>query len=329
MFALDERTANVLTTIALFAVAAAIAYAARQTLVVFALALMLAYLLEPIVAAVQQRLPLDPARRRTAAIGVVYAVGAAAASGAWYLLAPRVADQVQRLRAAAPRMLASLSDPAALAQGGGAVSDAVVRAAATASAAVTNTGLFLMIPVVAAFFLQSRSTVIDQAIDLFSERRDRASVKRTVERIDTMLAEYVRAQLTLAGLSAAFYTTSMAFLHLPYPLVFGLVGGALEFLPVVGWVLASAMMLTVGWMAHANWLALGGALVAWRIVLDVAISPRVMGSRLQIEPITVLFALMAGGQIGGILGVVLAVPAAAIVRILWIERMLKQTQAAA
>jgi len=55
----------------------------------------------------------------------------------------------------------------------------------------------------------------------------------------------------------------------------------------------------------------------------------VMGSRLQIEPITVLFALMAGGQIGGILGVVLAVPAAAIVRILWIERTLKQTQAAA
>jgi len=49
-------------------------------------------------------------------------------------------------------------------------------------------------------------------------------------------------------------------------------------------------------------------------------SPRIMGDRLQIEAFTVIFSLMAGGQIGGLLGVVLAVPAVAVCRILWLER---------
>jgi predicted PurR-regulated permease PerM len=70
-------------------------------------------------------------------------------------------------------------------------------------------------------------------------------------------------------------------------------------------------------------------IVVWRLVQNFVISPRVVGDRLQMEPITVFFALMAGGQIAGLLGVVLAVPVVAVARILWRERTSRQNAAAA
>ena len=54
-----------------------------------------------------------------------------------------------------------------------------------------------------------------------------------------------------------------------------------------------------------------------------------MGDRLEMEPLTVIFALMAGGQIGGLLGVVLSVPVVAVLRILWLQRSSRQNAAAA
>jgi len=68
----DDRTGNILTTVALFATVAAMAYAARATLVVFVLSLLLAYLLEPMVAWVQRLLPLPSSR--TGAVALVYLV---------------------------------------------------------------------------------------------------------------------------------------------------------------------------------------------------------------------------------------------------------------
>jgi predicted PurR-regulated permease PerM len=67
----------------------------------------------------------------------------------------------------------------------------------------------------------------------------------------------------------------------------------------------------------------------WKTVENVVASERIMGQRLAMDPITVLFALMVGGQIGGLLGVILSVPAVAVLRILWLERSRGQSAAAA
>jgi len=111
----------------------------------------------------------------------------------------------------------------------------------------------------------------------------------------------------------------MTALGFPYPLVLDLIAGALEFVPVVGWIIASAIVLTFGWLAHAHWIWMAAVIAGWQTVLNLVIWPRIMGDRLQMEPITVMFALMASGQVGGLLGAVLSVPAAAVVRIVWLE----------
>jgi len=328
VLALDDRTGNVLTTIALFAVVAAVAFAASATIVVFVLALLFAYLLEPLVAWVERRLP-PRVSGRTRAIAVVYLMGAGVAAAAGYAAGPAIAAQWRRLADASPDMVGRLTDREFLAQHGSAIATIVDRAVGAVTTAAESAGWLVMVPVVAVFFLQNRTGFLDGTVDLFAQRRERAGVKRTVERIDAMLAQYVRAQLVIAGLSAAAYTVSMSVLGFPYPLALGLIGGALEFVPVVGWVIASAIMLTTGWLAHAHWIWMGVVIVGWQTVLDLVISPRIIGDRLQMEPITVMFALMAGGQIGGLLGAVLSVPAAAVLRIVWLEHKERRAAAAA
>ena len=78
-------------------------------------------------------------------------------------------------------------------------------------------------------------------------------------------------------------------------------------------------ILAVGFLTHAHWIWMAGLLVAWRLVQDYVNSPRIMGNNLDLQPLTVVFALMVGGQVGGIAGVFLSVPTVAVLRIVWLE----------
>jgi len=328
MIALDDRTGNVLTTIALFATVAAVAYAARTMLVVFVLSLFFAYLLEPSVGGAQRLFTRRPISRAHA-IAFVYAGAAVLLGAAAYAIAPVAADQMRRLRAAGPDLLARVTDRGFLAQHGDLITQYAGRAAHAAGSVAADIGWLFLVPIIAVFFLGNRMALIDGAIALLSHRRDRADVKRTIESIDIVLAQYVRGQLALAGLSVVFYSLSMALLGFPYPLALGIIGGALEFLPVVGWMLAAALMLASGWAAGAPWLPMAALIVIWRVVQSFVNSPRIMGNRLELEPLTVILALTAGGQIGGLLGVVLSVPIVAVLRILWLEHASREKAAAA
>ena len=64
---------------------------------------------------------------------------------------------------------------------------------------------------------------------------------------------------------------------------------------------------------------MAGLLVAWRLVQDFVLSPRIMGVNLEVQPLIVVFALMVGGQVGGIAGLYLSVPTVAVLRIVWLE----------
>jgi predicted PurR-regulated permease PerM len=318
MVALDDRTGNILTTVAVFAAVVAVAFAARNTLLVFVLALLLAYLLEPVVAGVERLLPWR-SHARGVSVGLVYLLGLLLAVTATYTAAPTIADELRRLEAAVPEMVARV-DGATGGDHGDIVRAAVSRSRHAVSGKAADIGWLLLVPVVAVFILGKRTALLDDAVTVFARRGDQAAARRTVQLIDQTLAQYARAQLTLVGLSAFYYAVSMALLGFPYPVALGVLGGALELVPVIGWVVAAATMLASGWLVNAPWIWMAALVAIWRGVQNVVISPRVMGSHLRMEPITVLCALMVGGQLGGVAGVVLSLPAVAILRIVCDER---------
>src|SRR5271169_7076747 len=99
MFAIDDRTGNVVTTVALFLIAASVLYLARGAFFVLLLSLLFAYLLEPAVAVVQRHLR-QAKNSRTWAIVVVYLIGTLAVGTLGYEFGPHVVAQIKSLNAA-------------------------------------------------------------------------------------------------------------------------------------------------------------------------------------------------------------------------------------
>jgi len=101
-------------------------------------------------------------------------------------------------------------------------------------------------------------------------------------------------------------------------LVLGTAGGMMEFIPVVGPLVAAVVILSVALlMSYTHWLLLLAFLIAWRLVQDYVVSPRIMGKSMELHPLGAIFGVLAGGEIAGVLGVYLSIPVMASLRIVW------------
>jgi predicted PurR-regulated permease PerM len=338
MFSLDDRTGNVVTTVVLFAIAATILYLARGAFFILLLSLLFAYLLEPAVTLVQRHSRLGRGSRNWA-IAQVYLAATLVVGIFGYVLGPHLVAQIKSLNAAVPQILDDLSSGRTasllerhglnaaqqlriqdwLARHGDLLGSAFERGAASVGYVVSSAIWLLAVPILAIFLLQRGRQMPNAILQSVGPAGERTLLARILRRVDTMLSKYTRAQLALAGLSFVFYTISMLALGFPYAIALGLVGGALEFLPTVGWIISAAIILSIGFLTHAHWIWMAGLLLLWRILQGYVFSPRIMGDTLGLQPLTVLFALMVGGQVGGIAGLYLSVPAVAVLRIVWIE----------
>jgi predicted PurR-regulated permease PerM len=341
MLSIDDRAGNVMTTVAVFVIAAAILYLARGVLFILLLSLLFAYLLEPAVALIQRHSWLGgKGKSRSGAIVKVYVAGLLILGSLGYWFGPILVGQIKSLNAALPHILNDLStgQPAAeqdakqgpkapeqqrihgwLARNHDVLSRAFERGAVSAAYATANSVWLFAVPILAIFILRDGRQMENSIIQALALRGDQTRAKGILGKVDAMLARYVRSQLAMAGLSFVFYSTAMLILGFPYAIALGFLGGVLEFLPAVGWLASGAAILIAGFLTHAHWIWMAALLIPWRLVQNYVNSPRIMGNNLQLQPLTVLFALMVGGEVGGIGGVFLSVPIAAVLRIVWLE----------
>jgi len=341
MFSVDDRTGNVVTTVALFLIVAAILYLARGAFLIVLGSILFAHLLEPAVTAVQLHSRLARGNRNWA-IAQVYLVGTLVFGGLGYEFGSGVAAQLKNFNAALPEILRGLVTGQVvsrlevqnglsavqqlqihdwLARHQDFIAATLKRGAATAGHVAASAAWLLVIPVLAIFILRDRSQIEDAILKAVEPRGQPTTFGKILRHIDVTLANYMRAQLTLAALSFVFYTVALLILGFPYALPLGIVGGILEFLPAVGWLASAAVILTIGALVHAHWIWMAGLIIVWRVVQDYVNSPRIMGRNLQLPSLLVLIAFMIGGQVGGIAGVYLSVPIVAVLRTAWLDSL--------
>lgn len=133
--------------------------------------------------------------------------------------------------------------------------------------------------------------------------------------VDTVLAEFVRGQVAVILVMAVFYSLGLWLVGLDYALAVGLVAGVLVFVPYLGVIVGVLLGSLAGLMQHGELAAL---IPVWavfglgQLLEGMVITPRLVGERVGLHPVAVIFALMAFGQLFGFFGVLLAIPASAV-----------------
>ena len=341
MTLIDSRTSRVLFTAFLFAVGLGFLYAARRTLILFLFAIFFAYLINPAVERLEKLV-----RSRVWAITIIYFLLLVALVFFGFLVGPGIARQSARLGESLP----GLMDKAGTGQLSGQIGQLAARFGSQhhwsvdtqkriqgfllsrredlsslaqhigirAAEAAQQVWLLFLVPILAIFFLRDGGSFHEVLLSLVQSRTQREFLQDVFQDLNQMLAQFIRAQLTLAAMSMAAYTVFLGAMRVPYALMLGTAGGALEFIPLAGPLLAgSAMMIVAVLSGYQHWAFLLLFLFVWRMVLDYVISPRVMGVSVELHPLAALFGILAGGEIAGILGVYLSIPVMASLRIVW------------
>jgi predicted PurR-regulated permease PerM len=186
--------------------------------------------------------------------------------------------------------------------------------------AFLNLLMLLLISPVVAFFLLRDWDLIVAKIDSWIPRENVETVRLLARRIDRALAGFVRGQTIVALIMMVLYGAGWSMVGLDYALILGLLAGILAYVPFVGALFAAllALLLAFGQFG-SDWLALAqvfGVFVVVQIIEGGFLTPRIIGSRVGLHPVWVLFAIFAGGQIMGLVGILIALPVAAAIGVL-------------
>jgi predicted PurR-regulated permease PerM len=339
----DRRTVNVLCTILLFTLVLAIVYVARGVLVIFTFAILFAYLIDPVVRFLQRH-SLIFKNLRGPHVAEAYLLLLIFVPVTIHFVAPGSLGTTTRLAKQMPAFVASISTGEIATQIGGKYgwSDAQqqrlksllvqhqanIQAAARGweRSALSAFGGLIVIPILAIFFLSDGAIMVDSLIRMVATNDNIEELRSLAGELNSMLRHYIRAKVTLAGLSLVFFSLATLLLGYRHFLALGLLAGILEFIPVAGWMTSAVAIISIGAMTHAHWIWMAALIGLWRLLMDYGISPRIMGHELEIHPLMAIFAVMVGGAIGGIVGIYLSVPFVAMLRVLWRSKAVEQAE---
>lgn len=175
----------------------------------------------------------------------------------------------------------------------------------------------LIVPIFAAYLLHDFDRMTAGIAGLIPPKW-RPFIVDIANEVDTVLGEFIRGQLIVMLVLAFAYSVAYGLLGVRLAILIGVVAGMLSFIPYVGGAVALGMavvMCLIDWSGWGQLLGVVGAYAVIQILEGFVITPKVVGDKVGLSAIWVLFALMVGGELFGFLGVLLALPTAAVVKI--------------
>lgn len=316
--------------------------AAANVLLLLFVSVLLASALEPMIGWLRERLRLG----RVGTILVVYVAFFIVAIGMAFVVVPAAVNQGQRIIASLPpffddiRLWASNLRPVALSTSITALVDSVSEFFAPApppspgevvkvGTAVAEGAVFLFTMLAIVFFWLVEHARLQRYTLAFLPADRRAGARNAWNEIETRLGLWVRGQLILMGSIGVATGIAYTLLGLPGALLLGLIAALTEAIPIVGPLLGAIPAVLVAATVSPE-LALVVALIylILQIIEGNVLVPIVMRNTIGISPLLVLFSLLVGAQVGGLLGAFLAVPVAASIEIVLSRLQARQTPVA-
>lgn len=183
-------------------------------------------------------------------------------------------------------------------------------------------GNLVLTPLVLFYFMRDWDGMIARIAELIP-RHWHAMVSGLLKEIDAVLGEFLRGQLLVMLLMAVFYTVALWLVGLDYALSVGVIAGCLTFVPYLG-VITGVLLATLtgvlqfGDMTHLVWIWV--VFVVGNVLEGSVFVPWLVGERIGLHPVAVIFALLAFGQLFGFTGILMALPASAAL-LVWLRHV--------
>ncbi len=187
--------------------------------------------------------------------------------------------------------------------------------------------LLVVTPVVAFYLLRDWPGMV-RRVDGWLPRRYAGVLRLQAAEMDRILSAWLRGQALCCVLLALFYALTLQLVGLDLGLIVGLTAGVLSFIPYVGSITGGVASIGLALAQFPSWTGVAEVAVVFvtgQLLEGYVIYPRFLGDRVELHAVWVIFALFAGGAVFGFLGVLLAVPVAAVLGVLtrfWLRRYL-------
>lgn len=305
-----------------------------DVLLPFVAGAMIAYFLDPVAGRLQ-----GAGLSRTAATALIGLVALGLTALILLALVPAIASQLAALAEAAPQMarrfatalaerFPGLTDETsplreALATVARSIQDqagTLARGLVASAASIVSIVMFLVIAPVTGFYLLLDWRPMLERIDALLPREHAGTIRRLAREADRALAGFVRGQVTVCLVLAVWYTVGLRLAGLDYALVVGAVAGAITIIPYAGALFGAALALGLAlFQFWGDWVAIGAVAAVFatgQFLEGNILTPRLVGRSVGLHPVWLLFALAAFGALFGFVGLLVAVPAAAVIGVL-------------
>jgi predicted PurR-regulated permease PerM len=178
--------------------------------------------------------------------------------------------------------------------------------------------LVFVTPVVAFYLLRDWDRIVAR-VDALLPRHHAVTIRTQARTVDQTLAGFARGQATVCLVLAAYYAVGLIAIGLPFGLVVGIAAGVLTFIPYLGAATGFIIGFAIALVNFPGWtepLLVAGLFAVGQLIEANFLTPKLVGDRVGLHPVWIIFALLAGGTLFGFLGLLLAVPTAAAIGVL-------------
>ena len=310
-------------------------YLLSPVLMPFALAAMLAYLGDPLADRLETL-----GMGRTLAVTIVFVVLLLVTIGALLLLIPLISRQVDNLIQNLPRYGEWVRDTAvpwlqaklrldphvfdtsrlvdAVKEHIGSIGTVLGKLSRSGVGVIMWLTNLVLIPVVAFYLLRDWDRLVAW-IDAMLPRSVEPTVAHLARESDKILGAFVRGQLLVMLALGIFYGSGLALVGLSVGVLIGLIAGLLSFVPYLGFIIGFGAAVIAVLVQYGDWthlLLVCGVFVIGQLLEGYVLVPKLVGDKIGLHPVAVIFAVLAGGYLFGFLGVLLALPAASVILVL-------------
>jgi predicted PurR-regulated permease PerM len=321
MLGLDAKAARATWTAAMVLLFLGVVYMIRETLLLFVVALMFAYLLFPLFEWLEVRW-----RARTWALVVTFLLVLGFLGGFGVFIGTHIGQEATQLASQLrqPGMQQQIAEwrpfdipvGAQITEHYSEIAAAIPGLTLKVLAASTNLLDLVIIPILAFFFLKDGRHIMESFFGLFDGRR--GTVEETMADVHVLMLQYMRALLLLCLATLAVFSVVLSLMRVPYSILLASIAFMLEFIPLVGPLCAAGVILAVSlFSGYPHVLGVAVFLGIYRLFQDYVLSPQLMRRGVELHPLVVIFGVFAGGEIGGVAGIFLSVPALALLRLMY------------